>query len=219
MIKQIKKMSLDYLHRYGNEKLTPNMVIKGLESQGYTVVKFNNVENSEEVSVLISLLGVGNYIASSKGFTYADNHNRIVFVHEDLSEDEMVYVLLHEQGHILCRHLQEGNIFGNDVTQEYEANEFAHYVMNPGIGYRIIKHKIPIIAAICIILVAVIIILVVGAIKKEQSYYGDYYITASGHKYHEADCIFVKNKTNVRRLTQEEFESGEYEACEICLPD
>ena len=39
-----------------------------------------------------------------------------------------------------------------------------------------------------------------------------------GNKYHEKDCIFVKDKTNVHRMTEEEFESGEYEPCRICLP-
>ena len=54
--------------------------------------------------------------------------------------------------------------------------------------------------------------------EKEKHYYGTYYITESGNKYHERNCIFVKDKTNIRRMTVEEFESGEYEPCAICLP-
>lgn len=219
MLAQVKKTSQDYLRRYIHGKMTAEMIIKGLEAQGYTVVKYNNVQNKEEVSELISLLGVGNYISSSKGFTYADSNNRIVFIHEDLSENEMIYVLLHEQGHILFRHLREGNILGNDVTQEYEANEFAHYVMNPGVGYKLIRHKKAIIITIVSIIFVIILVLAVVAVKKEQSYFEEYYVTETGHKYHESECIFVKNKTNIRRLTKEEYESGDYEACDICLPD
>ena len=73
------------------------------------------------------------------------------------------------------------------------------------------------------IVVIVLVALVIGsvifhAIKKEQSYYGEYYLTSTGNKYHEDQCIFVKDKTSIRRMTVEEFESGEYEPCDICLP-
>ena len=54
--------------------------------------------------------------------------------------------------------------------------------------------------------------------RTEQRYYGDFYITTTGSKYHEKDCIFIKHKDNVERLTVEQFESGEYEPCDICLP-
>lgn len=72
---------------------------------------------------------------------------------------------------------------------------------------------------------AVTIIIVLSAVfiayKKQQDkkYYGNYYITESGQKYHEAGCIFVKDKDNVHRMTIDEFESGNYEPCQICLPN
>ena len=55
--------------------------------------------------------------------------------------------------------------------------------------------------------------------ERQRSYYGEYYITNSGHKYREAECIFVKDKSNVERLTKEDYYSGEYEPCQICLPE
>lgn len=51
-----------------------------------------------------------------------------------------------------------------------------------------------------------------------KHYYGELYITSTGNKYHEKDCIFVKHKDNVERLKIEQFENGEYEPCDICLP-
>lgn len=69
-----------------------------------------------------------------------------------------------------------------------------------------------------IILSILIGMVAVGVIQKQQSYYGDYYITSSGNKYHEKECIFVKDKTNVQRLTKEQFDSGEYDPCQMCLP-
>ena len=57
-----------------------------------------------------------------------------------------------------------------------------------------------------------------GKLTKDR--YGKFLenLTSTGNKYHEEECIFVKDKTNTRRLTIEEFESGDYEPCDICLP-
>ena len=219
MTKQVRKIAGEYLRRRISGALTSEKIISVLESQGYTVVQYNSVSNSSDISELAALLGVSEYIRSSKGFTYADSNNRIVFLNEDLSEEERVYVLLHEQGHILCRHLCEGNILGNDVVQEHEANEFVHFVLYPTLGMKIAQRRKQIIISLSAIIAAVTIIAFIGAVNQQKTYYGEYYITETGHKYHKADCVFVKNKTNVRRLTEEEFVSGEFEACEMCLPE
>ncbi len=80
------------------------------------------------------------------------------------------------------------------------------------------KHKKLVILVCVCVLVAVIGVTVFSIVSKENSYYGEYYVTSTGSKYHEKDCIFVKDKTNVRLLTKEEFENGDYEPCETCLP-
>ena len=46
-----------------------------------------------------------------------------------------------------------------------------------------------------------------------------YYVTPTGKKYHREDCIFIKDKKNVERLTDKEYYSGEYDPCQICLPE
>lgn len=51
-----------------------------------------------------------------------------------------------------------------------------------------------------------------------KKYYGEYYITSTGNKYHDKDCGYVKGKDNIERLTVEQYESGEYEPCGKCLP-
>ncbi len=108
---------------------------------------------------------------------------------------------------------------GTDVVQEHEANEFVHFVLNPSLRTRIAMRRKPIIISISVIVLAVVIIAFFRDFNQQKTYYGEFYITDTGHKYHKADCIFVKNKDNVRRLTQEEFDSGEFEACEMCLPN
>ena len=49
-------------------------------------------------------------------------------------------------------------------------------------------------------------------------YTDNYYRTETGTKYHLRDCMYIKDKTDVYRLTREEFESGEYEPCGACIP-
>ena len=103
------------------------------------------------------------------------------------------------------------------------ANEFAHFLLNSPATFKVrvwIKNhkKAAIISVVSLILIVAGIILAIN-IAQSKSYYKEYHVTDGGEKYHEEDCIFVKDKTNTRRLTEKEYDSGEYESCQICLPD
>ena len=222
MTSSIKKSVDLFKKKYNLTDITEKSICDTLQKQGYTVIYFNTIFNDENVSQIIENLKLEEAITSHKGFTYSNNKYRLVFVNEDLSEEERLMVLSHEEGHIFCEHTTCQPIIGQDVKQEHEANEFAHYLLHPNKSVKakswITKHKKFFISVCaCIILVAVGIA-VFSIASKEQSYYGEYYITSTGDKYHEKGCIFVKNKNNVRRLTKEEFESGDYEPCQTCLP-
>lgn len=221
-IKTVVKKAREFLSQYGSNAITLEEMLSILSKQGYTVIWFNNIINDEDVSIIISELKLDELADKSKGFTYVDKNHRLVFVHEDLNNNEKLMVLAHEEGHIWCQHFGHTPIIGLDVSEEHEANEFAHYILHPPIvvtfsGF-VRKHII-----VCVIVLAVIALGVTGGIglshmEKNRSYYGEFYITPSGSRYHETDCIFIKNKTDARRLTVEEFESGEFEPCQICLP-
>ena len=195
---------------------------EAVEKQGYTVVEFNHIYNEEAVACLIDALNISDAVLRSRGFTYADCNYRVVFIHEDLSEDEKLMVLAHEEGHSYCRHMNTSPIIGQDVQDEYEANEFAQYLLNPSssskIKHILHRHKKAVLISIIGLALLTVAVAALCYIHKQQLYYGDYYITESGNKYHKKDCIFVKDKTNARRMIEEEFESGEYEPCRICLP-
>ena len=220
--REVKLKVRKFIKEFGVHELNYASLRGYVERQGYTVVEYNHLSNDEIVSSLINALNLSKNISNSKGFTYADQNQRIVFIHEDLSDAEKLVVLSHETGHIYLGHMSSAPIIGRDVQEEYEANEFAHFLINPGRWDRTIssirKHKVAtIIIAICVVaLVAAGVIF--SQIEKEKQYYGEYYITESGNKYHEKDCIYVKDKTNIHRMTVEEFESGEYEPCKMCLP-
>lgn len=218
----IKKVVSCFVKNYNFYSITEKSICDALQKQGYTVIYFNTVLNNEDVKQLITGLSLESVITSHKGFTYSNSKYRLVFVNEDLTEEERLMVLAHEEGHIFCEHTTCQPIIGQDVKQEHEANEFAHYLLHPDKADKtkswIVRHKKLVISVCVCTLLMAIGITVFSIVSKEQSYYGEYYITATGNKYHEKDCIFVKDKDNVRRMTKEEFESGDYEPCKTCLP-
>lgn len=218
----IKAKSKAFLKEYKLNKITLHDLKQVVVSQGYIIVEFNHVINDDDVATLIDALGLDDLIRKSKGFTYADRQRRLVFLHEDLSDNEKLLVLAHEEGHIYCGHIASVPVIGRDVIEEHEANEFAHYILKPS-SFRkaasFVKTHKKILSVIAVILVVSLLsLLIVATVNKERSYFGEYYLTSTGNKYHEEECIFVKDKTNVRRMTVEEFETGDYEPCGICLP-
>lgn len=209
-----------FLREYKLDRVTLPDLRRILQQQGYTIVEFNHILNDEPVDALIDALGLADAVSKSKGFTYADAHRRLVFLHEDLSEKEKLLVLAHEEGHIYCDHFSSAPVLGKDVTEEHEAGEFTHYLLNSDGKFLSFLRKKKLLLG-CIaggLILAIAGGLVFGALHKEQRYYGTFYITASGNKYHEKECIFVKDKTNTRRMTKEDFESGDFTPCGICLP-
>ena len=222
MDNEIKKKAKSFLKEYGLQNVTLENLRAAIQKQGYTIVEYNNIFNDENVAALIDALGLENFCEHSKGFTYADTKRRLVFLHEDLSDKEKLMILAHEEGHIYCNHLTSTPVLGRDVIEEHEANEFAHYLLHQGLGQRINrfvqKHRVETIA---VAIAAACIFIAAAAYcndRTERRDYGDFYITTTGSKYHEKDCIFIKHKDNVDRLTVDQFESGEYEPCDICLP-
>ena len=220
---EIKKKAKSFLKEYGLQNVTLENLRSAIQKQGYTVVEYNNIFNDENVAALIDALGLENFCERSKGFTYADTKRRLVFLHEDLSDKEKLMILAHEEGHIYCNHLTSTPVLGRDVIEEHEANEFAHYLLNQSvwqkIGYVVKGHK----KTSAAIVVAIALLVVSGFVGYKiycgNTYYGEYYITSTGNKYHDKDCGYVKGKGNIERLTIEQYESGEYEPCGVCLPN
>ena len=215
-----KQAAKAFRKKYGLLNPSLDEIKNIIRSQGYSIVEFNAIFNDEDVALIIENLRLDNLVSERKGFTYADSKHRLVFVHEDLSVDEKLSVLLHEEGHIFCGHIEENTYLGRDIQQEVEANEFAYCMQYPTVTDKVTffvkKNKV----WLSIVAVMLIISLIVFSwFMREKTFYGNYIITETGNKYHQSDCIHVKNKNNTSRLTVEQFESGEYEACKTCLPN
>ena len=79
------------------------------------------------------------------------------------------------------------------------------------------RHKVVATIIAVILVLGITSIPIIRQIQLSKSYYGEYYVTENGEKYHTADCPVIKDKTNTHRLTNEEYESGKYEPCQICI--
>lgn len=204
--------------QYGIKIVNSATLCEALTEQGYTIIEFNGIQEKESVSDLISALRLEDQVSHSKCFTYQNDKYRLIFIHEDLNDEERTVVLAHEQGHIWNQHMHKDNAIGADVIHEHEANEFAHYLLDDRFGK---KKRIRIITLVCV--AALILITYIGLYVKQSHdkavYTEDLFRTETGTKYHVRDCIYIRDRTDVYRLTQEEFDSGKYEPCSACMPD
>lgn len=218
--KQVKEKVLSLFSQYNLKKATLDHIVYIIEDQGYELVEFNLVDDA--TNHILEKLELTDYAKSRKAFTYKKGLAKFVFIFEDLSANEKLLALAHELGHIFCEHLSDGDTECS-VDEEYEANEFAHHLLHPSGWMKLncwLKSNKKLVIIFAIISVVLIIgTIVITQIIQSNSYYGEFYITENGEKYHKEDCIFVKDKKNVDRLTEKDYYSGEYDPCQICLPE
>lgn len=219
---QAKTNAKEILLRFGISEPTLENLIYIIEEHGYELLEYSRNDTISPIYQVIQKLNLLPYALSGKAFAYRNNDTKVVFICEEMSAPEKLYALAHELGHIVSYHLGNG-MTENEVEQEYMANEFAHFLLNPPITLKVVvwvknHKKATLISALSILLIFAIVIVGIN-IAQSKTYYKEYYVTEGGEKYHEEDCIFVKDKTNTRRLTEKDFYSGEYEPCQVCLPD
>ena len=162
----------------------------------------------------ISALRLFDYAASQSAFTYQDTNLRIVFILENLSQQEQMVLLSHELGHILCHHLDHAPITGpgTGVLQEQEANEFSADLMR--YNQRCKPRRIALGVGATLAALAVVCALLFASSADTS---GTVYLTPSGRCYHKADCMFVEGKDNITALSPQQAEAAGYEPCSWCI--
>lgn len=120
-----------FLAQFHHRPFSISDLKKALQAQGFSLVEYSRTSNCKEVTTLLTALRLFDYAASQSAFTYQDTNLRIVFILENLSQQEQMVLLSHELGHILCHHLDHAPITGpgTGVLQEQEANEFSADLM------------------------------------------------------------------------------------------
>lgn len=133
-----------------------------------------------------------------------------------MNDEEALIVLAHEEGHIWHNHIVSESVFGSDIKQEFEANEFAHYLLSYADNEKRMRIRYAFYGLVVIACFISIGLLINGNHNKKV-YTENYYRTESGTKYHIEGCVYLKNKKEVKKLSKEEFESGNYEPCAVCI--
>lgn len=215
-----KETAYALLSEYGITSVNLESIIYVTENKGIELFEYGS-ENYAGVENLLRELKLENAAAASHGFAFSDGMNNIIFVREKLTAEEKLLVIAHELGHILLGHLKGAASVYVGASEEYEANEFVHYLMNAAPLLRIKikmreKRRAVVGIAAAVIIIAAGICTAASIMKYDSA--ADYYITETGEKYHQADCVTIRGK-KVHKMTEEERESGKYTPCAVCLPE
>lgn len=204
-----------FLTQLNHRPFTVSDLEKALQAQGFSLVEYSRISNSKEVSTLLNSLRLLEYAAGQSAFTYQDPNLRIVFMQENLSQQEQLILLSHELGHILCGHMGQVRTTGpaSGVLQEQEANEFAAYLMR--YNQRRKPRRIIIWTVVCILAAALAAFLILHIPEADADQ--TVYLTQSGKCYHREDCKFVEGKTNTTAVTLAQAKEAGFDACTWCF--
>lgn len=202
------------LNRCKLKQPTLDDVVFLVEENGYEIIDFE--PGSPSADKLFQELSLSEAVCAQDAFLYTNRNVKLLFLKDSLDADEKRFAAAHELGHIVCGHSQTKP----SVKEEYEANEFVHYFLNPSLRIRLrnvlLRHEWRTVAVLLAIVITVTGGIIAYSAMMDQKY-SPYYATSMGKKYHLRNCTQINDKTNVRRLTREELESGDYEPCGTCL--
>lgn len=203
-----------FLAQFHHRPFSISDLKKALQAQGFSLVEYSRTSNCKEVTTLLTALRLFDYAASQSAFTYQDTNLRIVFILENLSQQEQMVLLSHELGHILCHHLDHAPITGpgTGVLQEQEANEFSADLMR--YNQRCKPRRIALGVGATLAALALVCALLFASSADTS---GTVYLTPSGRCYHKADCMFVEGKDNITALSPQQAEAAGYEPCSWCI--
>ena len=220
-MKHLKQTAYNFLKKFKITDLNVHTLSDAITKQGYTIVEYSRISNQEDVEQLLDALGVKALSLTTGAFTYADKNYRIVFIEEGHSDDELLILLAHEEGHIFCGHLNNNcNVIGDSVLNEQEANTFAHYLLKKDflrsvkLYASVNKLKTALICCIFALVIGMICTLIVINSKPAVKYFRSY----NGDCYHQPECITVSDSKGVYD-TAANFKKNNIRPCKVCLPD
>ena len=154
-----KHIALRMQRNYGIIRPSLDDVYRIVKDQGYEIIDFDPDDKSEALSLLSQELGLSIQIMAQDAFVVQNNRIQLLFVKDSLEVDEKLVAMVHELGHIMCGHMHDGSHLPT-ITEEYQANEFTHYVLNPTLPVRLLvtlqKHrKLSLSVALLIILLLI----------------------------------------------------------------
>ena len=228
-MKKIKQAAKKYLKAAKRKDLSG--AVAYLTSLGYSIVLFNTPDGDE----MVKAYGFDWEKDNLKAFTCCEENGiSAVFIDGNLHNNDKAYLLLHEIGHILLKHIGDGRIKHRDkLYSDIEAETFVYEVLNYknntgkiasvalaillsfASGYVLNYHPEPAIAARTqnVYMPAPTKTVETPADALENVVY----VTSSGTKYHLKSCRYVKNKTNIIELSRDQAQK-KHTPCSVCNP-
>lgn len=185
--------------------------------------------NTEKGDALIRNFdpNLSNFDKKEDGFCYKTVYGKYIFLDNNQNPEQKLCALVHEIGHILLGHLDEGKI-QNRTQNEVETNVFVKYVLFPKrldmIRFQFSRKKIRVlsvvIAAVPISALSLAYFMPSGApaIGHIPASTGNktVYVTPSGSRYHAANCKFAGDGAIAIPL---ERAKESYAPCSYCNPN
>ncbi len=208
------KLAVEFVKRYDLEQINIKTLTYALQRQGYTIVEFCRGQNEQETQNLLCSLSLEERVKNCDAFTYMDENVRIVFLLENLSEEEKFILLCREQGHIFCGNVGRGIKEKPNIKREYVATEFAHYLLqmanrkgivgvffrNPSLG-NVVLSVIVIMLFFIIVFVSLFSVVLYNDNKEKQIYETIY--AFNDENLNENDYFDVDNNTKDAQNTED----------------
>lgn len=198
-----------------NGRIEFETVEKHLKKQGYEVLFFNTPVGDAELARYAQT----EKAKTSKAFTYVGTA-KIIFINDLLSVEDKLYLLLHEVGHIMLKHLDFERLSAhNRILLDVDADAFVYFLL-----HRKRNSYLPAVIFAFIAIITVIVALRLPA--KETFSDGSKYtareiseyvvITPAGSHYHRESCGTIFGHT-MARIEQSEAEKL-FTPCRMCNP-
>ena len=198
-----------------NGKIEFEVVEKHIKKLGYEVLFFNTPVGNAE----LARYGQTEKAKTLKAFTYVGTA-KIVFINDLLSVEDKLYLLLHEVGHIMLKHLEFERISThNKILLDINADSFVYFLLS-----RKQKTVFPAVISVAIVAIVAVIFLCFfakGSLSPASNYISgaksDYVlITSTGSHYHRENCGALSGSLTAH-LEHEEAQKL-FTPCKICNP-
>lgn len=178
----------------------------------YKVIFFNTPAGDKEV-LRYNLTEEAN---ATDSFTYSSTA-KIIFINNNCSCDEKLYLLYHEAAHIVLKHIDYPRLSTkNKVLLDIEADVFAYNIIHPP---KLSRTGTALITTVVFLAIANLMPAPTAVNTSQnliQNQIEYVLITPGGRKYHRENCIYVKGK-ECSTITKDEAENT-HAPCLVCNP-
>ena len=175
MVNKAQAEASRLLKKYSISSPSLDDLIQIAGANGYEIIDYSLSNNPTNVTTLLHELSLEQLAATRRAFVFKRGEIRLLFVCDSMTSSEKRYAIAHELGHIVMGHLKNELCNDAEIEEEYEANEFAHYLLRPGFTARgavwVRRHQAISILIVVFVALGIAAIPVTAMILKEQSYY------------------------------------------------